>query len=152
MIRIGAEHIYLLRNSTGKPFVSTLYRSISSDAASGNKTTAGGLRYVNATDVFPFFTGSNAAVEGNIAYNIMGSYATATLTGFLIRTVNVMPTKSFALNDLIVTRNSARYTLPGNGAFPFQEIQQQVANHTSVGKNDVGALVLQTIQGIQRVH
>lgn len=93
-----------------------------------------------------------AILASRLVGDIMGSCATATLTGFLIQTVNVVPTKSFALNDLIVTRDSARYTLPGNGAFPFQEIQQRVANHTSVGKNDVGCLVLQTIQGIQRVQ
>lgn len=123
----------------------TLYRSISSDADNGNKVNAAGVRYVVANDVFPLQTGATAAAIGNGLYQIMGRTYSATLQGFLVRTLHTVPTQSFALNDLIVTRDSARYPV-------FQEVQQRVANHSSVGKNDVGLIVLQTVQGIQRVQ
>jgi hypothetical protein len=94
--------------------VSTVYRSISSDADRGDKTAAG-VRYVDSSDVFPFFTDSTAAQKGNALYQIMGRQYTAVLQGLLLRTLAQVPTSSFALNDLIVTRDSARYVLPGMG-------------------------------------
>ena len=44
MIRIAAEHIYVLRNSTGKPFTDLLDRLIRSSAADARHSTLGCAR------------------------------------------------------------------------------------------------------------
>jgi hypothetical protein len=124
----------------------TVYRSVAADADQGEKM---GLYFIGSTSPSRMLDSNDITQmdgflgpqlgwldQANALYRVVGSenMFPAVLNGGRFRLPSVNPFGAFALNDLVVTINSARYSTSASFNYPFVPILDPVRkNHSTVG-------------------